>query len=90
MTKLETSFDIRYNHNGKNFNVYIKDNIASININNTFSTPGYTTIWKKEYNGISMDDIVKDINSVLKNDIIPMYESMVEDMKSSLIQYKGL
>lgn len=29
-------------------------------------------------------------NSVLKNDIIPMYESMVEDMKSSLIQYKGL
>lgn len=27
------------------------------------------------------DYIVKDINSVLKNDIIPMYESMVEDMK---------
>ena len=62
----------------------------NININNTFNTPGYTTIWKKEYNGISIDDIVKDINSVLKNDIIPMYESMVEDMKSSLIQYKGL
>ena len=90
MTKLETSFDTRYNHNAKNFNVYIKDNIASININNTFNTPGYTTIWKKEYNGISIDDIVKDINSVLKNDIIPMYESTVEDMKSSLIQYKGL
>ena len=54
MAKLETSFDTRYNHNGKNFNVYIKDNIASININNTFSTPGYTTIWKKEYNGISI------------------------------------
>ena len=90
MTKLETSFDTRYNHNGKNFNVYIKDNIASISINNTFNTPGYTTIWKKEYNGVSIDDIVKDINSVLKNDIIPMYESMVEDMKSSWIQYKGL
>ncbi len=90
MTKLETSFDTRYNHNGKNFNVYIKDNIASININNTFNTPGYTTIWKKEYNDVSIDDIIKDINSVLKNDIIPIYESMVEDMKSSLIVYKGL
>lgn len=90
MTKLETSFDTRYNHNGKNFNVYIKDNIASININNTFNTPGYTTIWKKEYNDVSIDDIIKDINRVLKNDIIPMYESMVEDMKSSLIVYKGL
>lgn len=90
MTKLETSFDTRYNHDGKNFNVYIKDNIASININNTFNTPGYTTIWKKEYNDVSIDDIIKDINRVLKNDIIPMYESMVEDMKSSLIVYKGL
>lgn len=90
MKKLETSFDTRYNHNGKNFNVYIKDNIASININNTFNTPGYTTIWKKEYNDVSIDDIIKDINSVLKNDIIPMYESMVEDMKNSLIVYKGL
>lgn len=90
MKKLETSFDTRYNYNGKNFNVYIKDNIASININNTFNTPGYTTIWKKEYNDVSIDDIIKDINSVLKNDIIPMYESMVEDMKNSLIVYKGL
>mgnify|MGYP000003761090 CR=1 FL=1 len=89
-SKIETSFDTRYNYNGKNFNIYIKYNnkdtsIASININNTFNTPGYTTIWKKNYNGNLTDDmvdyIISQVNKELKTNIIPMYDSMIEDMK---------
>lgn len=66
--------------------MYIKDNIASININNTFNKPSYTTIWKKEYNSnVSIDNMVRDINNVLKNDIIPMCDSMIEDMKKCIL-----
>lgn len=89
-SKIETSFDTRYNYNGHNFNIYIKYNnkntsIVSININNTFNKPGYTVIWKKEYNGSLTDDmvdyIISQVNKELKTNIIPMYDSMVEDMK---------
>ena len=83
-SKIETSFDTRYNYNGKNFNIYIKYNnkdtsIASININNTFNKPGYTTIWKKEYGGRLTDDmidyIISQVNKELKTNIIPMLNS---------------
>lgn len=93
--KLETSFDIRYNYNGKNFKIYLKydrnqrTTTASISINNTFNKPGYTTIWKEEIIGIvtgddnddMIDYIISQVCKVLKNNIIPMYDSMVEDMK---------
>lgn len=90
-SKIETSFDTRYNYNGKNFNIYLKydrrqnTTTASISINNTFNKPGYTTIWKKEYNGGLTDDIldyiISQVCKELKNNIIPMYSSMIEDIR---------